>query len=473
MPAETYSAVKAALRLQPAQSNAPAPRATAPPPPVNPDAPPPPMPALYYGRDAPSEPITFDTSGWTEFPKSSLLPALNNETAVRAWVCPGTQDLMMLQHFNLPPDIGGPLSRPAELKAMLVARRQATGGGLIDCQVKTYDGVQCLQRIEKNQQRVGPESDAVQGMTYSGSLIVPRRDFSYVVMIHCREDGTTGVRESTLLATCGHEERMRHIQRMITKTGPGPMDEGFEWDKEQYDVQFPDHPLSRVRRQLRALDTSLRVSAAVKAAPPFTGDPPPQRKMRFTAQPGVTHTSRGSRNLDSKRTMNRSSGYRTIRPEPPQGWTLMTGSGLLQAERTTAQHRAPAYRRSAHLCTLELAVSMVRAEPALQGDCKTLHCIHHPSLLQRQSCSYWRPHPAPARFAAHHAFRLLSDITRQQRNLHTLQHKRVHCPRLTMSEVSTNAHSEHSSSGRQRQHRHAGPANTLARTREAAAQCGS
>ena len=202
---------------------------------------------------------------------------LNNETAVKAWVpiCPSRQDLMMLQHFNLPPDIGGPLSRPAELKAMLVARRQAAGGGLIDCQVQTYDGVQCLQRIEKNQQRVGPESNAVQGMTYSGSLIVPRRDFSYVVMIHCREDGTTGVRESTLLVTCGHEERMRHVRRMITKTGPGPMDEGFEWDKEQYDAQFPGHPLSRVRRQLRALNASLRVSAAVRAAPPFTGDPPP------------------------------------------------------------------------------------------------------------------------------------------------------------------------------------------------------
>jgi hypothetical protein len=108
-----------------------------------------------------------------------------------------------------------------------------------------------------------------QGMQYAGSIIIPRRDFSYVVQIHAREVGMTGLRENLLVL----RSDMASIREDAEERGimPDPFELGFPFDREEYDALFPDHPVSRVRQHLRTLTTSLRIAAPVKAAAPFKG----------------------------------------------------------------------------------------------------------------------------------------------------------------------------------------------------------
>ena len=107
------------------------------------------------------------------------------------------------------------------------------------------------------------------GRTYLGSLTLPFRDFSYVVKVQYREWGMTGAREAAVLSQRAELEDWfegwivdpsdptpRHLARNLSE---GP----------QYDSLFPNHPLSRVRNSLDALQASMRIAEDVKGLPLF------------------------------------------------------------------------------------------------------------------------------------------------------------------------------------------------------------
>ncbi len=50
-------------------------------------------------------------------------------------------------------------------------------------------------------------------------------------------------------------------------------------DDEEYDQSFADHPLSRARSFLRTAEANIRISDAVRTAPPFIYRTPIPRKM--------------------------------------------------------------------------------------------------------------------------------------------------------------------------------------------------
>jgi hypothetical protein len=122
-----------------------------------------------------------------------------------------------------------------------------------------------------------------------GSITLPFRDFSYVLKVQCMETGTTGIRESVVLA-----QMMASGQVKLQNSGPGPqqlriagcMQDPYDpttsaplmWnlaEDKQYDAQFPDHPLSRLRSVLRQVQPSLRLAPEVKDATPFVFVPSP------------------------------------------------------------------------------------------------------------------------------------------------------------------------------------------------------
>jgi hypothetical protein len=90
------------------------------------------------------------------------------------------------------------------------------------------------------------------GAIYIGSWTFPFAEFSYVLKLQCEERGITGVRETALLVKAINE-------------GKQPDDP----DDERYDKLFPDHPLSRLRREMAALQPTIRPDAKIKSAAPF------------------------------------------------------------------------------------------------------------------------------------------------------------------------------------------------------------
>ncbi len=100
------------------------------------------------------------------------------------------------------------------------------------------------------------------GFTYVGAYILPFRDCSYVVKIHCEERGFTGTREAVLAA-------MRHSPKGIALAEASGDWDFWTSDNEIHDDRFPDHPLSRCRRGLRMIAESLTFADDFRALPEF------------------------------------------------------------------------------------------------------------------------------------------------------------------------------------------------------------
>jgi hypothetical protein len=100
-------------------------------------------------------------------------------------------------------------------------------------------------------------------MAYIASIIIPFRDCSYVIKVQSMERGTTGVREAVLLDRMISAGKV-DVEKLVEGDWP---DLGF--DNEEYDVEFPEHPLSRSRQEMRAIQESLKVDIKLRALPPF------------------------------------------------------------------------------------------------------------------------------------------------------------------------------------------------------------
>ena len=101
---------------------------------------------------------------------------------------------------------------------------------------------------------------------YTGILYMPLETISYVWTMVAGEHGTTGIREATVTVQLINEGRLTaHTYESLWAQDPyDPAYCGVDprtlrclSDDESYDAQFPHHPLSRVRRVLRAIPGSI------------------------------------------------------------------------------------------------------------------------------------------------------------------------------------------------------------------------
>lgn len=100
------------------------------------------------------------------------------------------------------------------------------------------------------------------GMTYVGSITLPFRDFSFVIKVQCPERGWTGSREAMLLA--------RRMAQGAVPVSEGRIElPGWDPDAEDFDAEFPGHPVSRARRVLRRVAESLAIDPPVAGLPGF------------------------------------------------------------------------------------------------------------------------------------------------------------------------------------------------------------
>jgi hypothetical protein len=134
------------------------------------------------------------------------------------------------------------------------------------------DGIPAIKLIAKSRQQ------EPRMMTYLGALTFPRRDFSYVLKIQCSEYGITGIREAVVGNRCSRDGRVIIDKDQIRGWAADPYDSSIQddvlntlADAEEYDAEFPDHPISRLRRYLRTIQESVVISVALRSAHPFQG----------------------------------------------------------------------------------------------------------------------------------------------------------------------------------------------------------
>jgi hypothetical protein len=157
--------------------------------------------------------------------------------------------------FPRSPDLPARAASIGQLRDFYTAQM---GGKLqvVECRVLPLDGVRSIWLIAKGL------DEKPRGAVYLSSLTIPFRDFSFVIKIQCHEQGTTGMREALLIA----EALQKGTGRV---EGDKFVPNGWSFDDEQFDDRLPQHPLSRVRRELRHIASSIRIEPKIRDAARF------------------------------------------------------------------------------------------------------------------------------------------------------------------------------------------------------------
>ncbi|WP_340382354.1 hypothetical protein U5640_36475 [Streptomyces sp. SS7] len=169
--------------------------------------------------------------------------------------------------FPVVPDLPAPLHELARLRAGLAQVAAGAGGGLVEAVPATVGGLPAVCQLVKVP--LGGRS----GQAFVGSLTVPRAACSAVVKVQAAEEGTTGLRESMIMAEVGLDAYFRAHPYVDGEVGGLP---SHVADDEEWDARFPGHPLTLVRATLRRIAPTVTLDDGFRALPPFGGPVPPQ-----------------------------------------------------------------------------------------------------------------------------------------------------------------------------------------------------
>ncbi len=161
-------------------------------------------------------------------------------------------DGIALFYFDLPPDL--PREQPT-IEAFCAQYRALAQGAFVETGIEKVASLSVVRAIARV-----PQTPT--GNTYMGSYTIPFRDFSYVIKIQCEEHGITGVRESILL-----NERLASGEFEVDDSGT--MTGNWAPEDAIHDDAFPDHPLSRCRRGLQIIASSMSLPEEIRLLPKF------------------------------------------------------------------------------------------------------------------------------------------------------------------------------------------------------------
>jgi hypothetical protein len=142
---------------------------------------------------------------------------------------------------------------------------QSRGGGLIEAGVVSgkSSGVTLIyKRLE------------MPAYVFTGQLFIPQGETYQVWIVVAGETGTTGIREASV-ATHLYNTGQWTSPQEYERSWRDPYDPNyrgvdvstlhFESDAERYDEQFPEHPLSRLRRILAMLPDATKFDSSAKS----------------------------------------------------------------------------------------------------------------------------------------------------------------------------------------------------------------
>ncbi len=145
----------------------------------------------------------------------------------------------------------------------------AAQGGIIEVEIVTLHGIQCIRTILKFPQEPS-------GSTYLTSLSIPFAMCSYVVKIQAPELDNTGMRDAFIIKKLLREE-------VISKTPTGysnwaldpyqPDAKGqnlmHRSEEAKWDVRFPSHPLTKSRKLIAEVEKGIQFDQKLLDLKPF------------------------------------------------------------------------------------------------------------------------------------------------------------------------------------------------------------
>ncbi|MFN8582690.1 MAG: hypothetical protein U0163_17150 [Gemmatimonadaceae bacterium] len=146
------------------------------------------------------------------------------------------------------------LSNPIELQQSSREFSEGQRAGLVEVTVR--EGIQgsCLTFIYKRLEHLA--------FKFCGVAQAPGRTGSWLWMVVCNEHGTTGIREAIVTARMIKSGRLT-VDSYRTSWARDPYEPAYDGveastlrylsDDVEYDVEFPDHPLTKSRRELDRL----------------------------------------------------------------------------------------------------------------------------------------------------------------------------------------------------------------------------
>lgn len=190
-----------------------------------------------------------------------------DNTSIR-WVSQQDPISLSVNYFKGQPDI--PFID--ELETLQTYYRQTLkkqGGALILVEKATVSGLQAIKAIFKFPQQPS-------GTMYLGSFTFPFASHSFVVKLHAMELAPTGQRESKVADTLIKQGKLvANEQGEYPGWAADPYNPEFQHsllmnkaESVQYDLQFPDHPLTLVRTRLTQLGWEIKAHESLtKLAP--------------------------------------------------------------------------------------------------------------------------------------------------------------------------------------------------------------
>jgi len=159
-------------------------------------------------------------------------------------------DLIGVFQFRKPPDI--PRTRTVEELEAFYRSVLPASNKLVEIAIIRADGINAVRILTKS-----PLSPS--GFVYRGSITVPFGVGSFVFSVDCSESSPTGMREAIL------------ADRLLAAGAPveDVLASSALFDSPEYDGEFPSHPISRARKALHEIETSVKFAATIQKLAPF------------------------------------------------------------------------------------------------------------------------------------------------------------------------------------------------------------
>ena len=212
------------------------------------------------------ESLTFDQSGWQPIERTPYVHSWGDDIK-------NLRSVLSLEFFDAPPEIPVPLSDVKGLRFVYRTIANQSGAGLVSAEIDEVAGIGLIKTIFKLQQ---PN----RGMVYVGSITAPFRDFSYVAKIQSVELGMAGIREAKVMDEFLAKNNPQKIDGEVEGWAADPYDPDTKYpfmpnvaEQQEYDKEFPDHALSKVRRTMKVIESTLRFDPELLESAKFTGEP--------------------------------------------------------------------------------------------------------------------------------------------------------------------------------------------------------
>ncbi len=182
-----------------------------------------------------------------------------NTESIKAWYNE-YGDKLSINFFSKRPDLPEDAVDIRSLRYFYRDKITKAKGAIVEVEKEYLDSLLAIKTIVKF-----PQNPT--GFTFIASYTIPRVDCSFVLKVQCPERGMTGIRETIILDKALGEGLVEMDGVMMKGWFFDPYDPEFKApilsniaDREEYDKQFPKHPLSRVRNSLKIIKEKVEFS---------------------------------------------------------------------------------------------------------------------------------------------------------------------------------------------------------------------